>query len=67
MDGCPVDIITYANEILISDKNEIIIGSNDCDINIYLIRIYNKHLTDIEHLNNFILDGATGQEIIKRY
>ena len=49
------------------DTNNIVIGSADCDIDIYLIKIYETTLTDEEHLQNFIVDAPNAIEIINRY
>ena len=43
------------------------IGSPDCDVHIYRLRIYNKGLETNKILKNFIADGATVNERIDRY
>ena len=43
------------------------IGSPDCDVYIYKLRIYNKALEDEEILQNFIADGKTVKDKIDRY
>ena len=43
------------------------IGSPDCDVYIYRLRVYNKSLTTGEILQNFIADGKTIQEKVQRY
>ena len=43
------------------------IGSDDCDVYIYRLRIYNKSLGTGDILQNFIADGKTVQEKISRY
>ena len=43
------------------------IGSPDCDVYIYRLRIYNKSLGTDEILQNFIADGKSIQEKVQRY
>lgn len=45
----------------------IVIGSDDCDVHLYLIKFYKKSLTNTEHLNNFIIDVPKSAEIKARY
>ena len=49
-----------------SSAPEITIGSDYCDVLIYLVRIYNRELSRQEILNNYICDGATKNEIDAR-
>ena len=46
--------------------NPIIFGSDDAEVDIYLIRGYSRDLTDQEILANYICDGADGGEILNR-
>ena len=48
-------------------NNTIRIGSNDCDIYIYHLRIYDKSLTTADILQNFIADGNGISEKVERY
>lgn len=45
----------------------IVIGSDDCDVHLYLIKFYKRSLTNNEHLNNFIIDVPKSAEIKARY
>lgn len=49
------------------DKYYLTLGSDDCDIYIYLIKFYKKHLSTKEHLNNFIADAINSTEMVNRY
>lgn len=51
---------------LINPAN-IIIGSEDCDVNIYLIKSYPRNLSRDEHVINFIADAPNAIEMKKRY
>jgi len=48
-------------------SNTIRIGSNDCDVYIYRLRIYNKSLNTDDILQNFIADGNGINEKVSRY
>ena len=69
-DGVPSKAYAYeygaAGDGLYHD-NTIRIGSNDCDIYIYHLRIYNKALTTADILQNFIADGNGISEKVERY
>jgi len=52
---------------LVGDEATIRIGSPDCDVYIYRMRIYNKSLTTNEILQNFIADGQSVREKLNRY
>lgn len=69
MDGVPAGVSVYgASDSFISNgRGKIIIGSNDCDVYIYMIKLYEFHLTDLEHLDNFIADAPNATEILSRY
>jgi hypothetical protein len=48
-------------------NNTIRIGSPDCDVYIYRLRIYDKALDTDDILQNFIADGQDITEKVKRY
>ena len=45
----------------------ITVGSNDCAINLYTIRVYNNSLTRHQVLNNWIADTPDGATMLARY
>ena len=49
------------------DPQNIIIGSNDCGIDIYNIRVYNHDLNRRQVLNNWIADTQIGTLLTDRY
>ena len=68
LDGVPTSVKIYnPGDRFDNATANLIIGSQDCDVQIYLIKIYKKHLTNEQHLNNFILDASNATEIINRY
>ena len=73
-DGVPSKAYPYnyssGGDILyhvLNNESIIRIGSPDCDVHIYRLRIYNKSLSTNEILKNFIADGATVEERVARY
>lgn len=67
MDGVPAALIQYGNAESFINNQNIIIGSPDCDVCVYMIKLYEKHLTDNQHLQNFIADAPNAQEMLDRY
>ena len=70
IDGIPAGIKIYnpsSDTFATNANNKLVIGSNDCDVYIYLIKVYEKHLTDDDHLNNFIADAPNSAEMVSRF
>jgi hypothetical protein len=70
IDGIPAGIKIYnpsSDSFSTNSNNKLVIGSNDCDVYIYLIKVYEKHLTDDDHLNNFIADAPNSAEMVSRF
>lgn len=74
IDGIPSGFAIYGrnNSFSIGDI-PITIGSADCDVYIYMIKVYEQALIDNEeekkydHLKNFIADAPNSAEMIARY
>ena len=68
MDGVPSGYVVYTpNDAFQELDPKIIIGSADCDVHIYMIKLYEKTLTNDEHLQNFIADAPNAEEMIARF
>lgn len=69
VDGVPASVVDYKENEVFQQSNprQITIGSNQCDINVYLVKAYEKKLNNQEHLSNFILDAPTTKEMLRRY
>ena len=50
-----------------SSPQTVTIGSDDCNVLVYLIRYYSAELADNEILTNYIYDGKDGTEIQSRF
>lgn len=70
LDGVPCGAITYPSDDTIHQNkhfNPIVIGSNDCDVYLYMMKVYEKHLDDDKHLANFIADAPNAKEMVERF
>ncbi len=67
--GAPAKAAIYAenDDFTQGAPAGITIGSDDCNVWIYLIRCYSSDLTDTELKANFAADGKDGAEITKRH
>lgn len=71
LDGVPVRAEAYdKGEIFVQGAartQSITIGSDLCDVYVYTMKAYDRRLTEEEHLQNFIMDAPTSNEMIARY
>ena len=70
IDGIPAGIKVYnpnSDDFYTDSSNKLVIGSEDCDVYIYLIKVYERHLKDDDHLNNFIADAPNAAEMVSRF
>lgn len=68
LDGVPDRVVVNTlNNSSQCGVQPIRIGSNDCDVYIYLIRIYEQSLTDKQHVDHFILDAFAPEEMLARF
>ena len=68
-DGSHAKAVTYAEQdnFTQAEPTGITIGSDDCNVWVYLIRCYASDLSDTEIKANYAADGKDGAEISKRY
>lgn len=70
IDGVPTSVRTYLNNDAGLTQNSpvpITIGSTDCDVYVYLVKVYERTLSKEEHINNFIVDAPNKSEIMQRF
>ncbi len=67
IDGIPCAYTKYSNNEIFSGANAITIGSNECDVCIYLIKIYEKELSLDDHMSNFYIDASNASEMVSRF
>ena len=69
IDGIPSGILQYPDNDDFSQQTpvNISIGSDDCTIDIYNIRVYDNNLTGHQILDNWIADTQDGPTMLERY
>ncbi|MDO4175695.1 MAG: hypothetical protein Q4D42_13115, partial [Eubacteriales bacterium] len=69
IDGVRSGVKVYpANDAFVQpDAQNIVIGSADCDVYLYMVKAYPNDLTEDNHLENFIADAPNPQEMLDRY
>lgn len=69
VDGVPagVEVFNTGTSFQQNIAKNITIGSDQCDVYVYLVKIYEKRLSALEHLNNFILDAPSINEKLARF
>jgi hypothetical protein len=69
LDGVPAGVSLYsASDNMQTNEDTVIeIGSDDCDVYLYMIKMYESHLTDADHLDNFIADAPNASEMVSRF
>ena len=69
IDGVRSGVKVYpANDAFVQpDAQNIVIGSDDCDVYLYMIKAYPNDLTEDNHLENFIADAPNPQEMLDRF
>lgn len=69
IDGVITTARAYGGNFVQTSANaaNLVIGSNNCDVCIYLIKYYPFVLSRNDHITNFIADAPNAVEMIKRY
>lgn len=69
LEGIPSKVAIYeANDNFTQDNPaNLVIGSNDCDVWIYRIKVYENDLTRTEIHENWIADAPDAEEMLARY
>lgn len=69
VDGVPAGVKAYpkGEKFTHISPKPITIGSDYCDVYVYVAKAYEKRLTEDNHINNFIMDAPSAIEMMKRY
>ena len=67
IDGVPCGYTNYSSTEIFSGANSITIGSSECDVCVYLLKIYEKELPLEAHMQNFYIDASNANEMINRF
>ena len=66
LDGIPSKVDAYDAGTLVHSENCMVIGSDHCDVWVYMIRIYNSVLSENEMIQNYISLGNTTVDKVNR-
>ena len=69
IDSVPSAVVVYPanDDFSQNDPVGITIGSDECTVDIYCIRVYDNDLTRIQVMNNWIADTQSGSLMLERY
>ena len=68
LDGVPCGFSAYSTSDRFVLENEMItIGSPDCDVYVYLAKLYESELNIDEHMANFYADAPNAEEMVRRF
>ena len=69
VDGIPAGVKAYPTNENFKHRvpQNIIVGSEYCDVYIYVMKVYERKLTENEHLENFIMDAPSTEKMLDRY
>lgn len=64
--GLPSKVNPYDAGLLVQNESNMVIGSTECDVWIYAIRVYNSELDKFDMIQNYIASGKTTTEKVDR-
>ena len=66
LDGIPSKVDKYQAGMLVQSENDMVIGSDHCDVWVYAIRCYNSKLFDMDMIQNYVASGSTTADKVAR-
>lgn len=69
MGGCPAQVIQYTTDdgFAQNDASKLVIGSDECEVHIYMIKIADNSWEDEEITDDWIMNAPSGEEMVARY
>ena len=67
IDGVMTSARPYDGNFVQNTPADIVIGSDDCDVCVYLVKYYPNVLAIADHITNFIADAPNAAEMVRRY
>ena len=67
LDGIPSKVEKYSAGMLVHNEEPMMVGSEHCDVWLYGIRAYNAALSKKQMIQNYVSEGNTTEEKVRRY
>lgn len=69
MGGCPAQVIQYTADdgFAQNQASKLVIGSDECEVHLYLLKIADNSWEDEEITDDWIMNAPSGEEMLNRY
>ena len=69
MGGCPAQVIQYTADdgFAQNEASKLVIGSDECEVHLYLLKIAENSWEDEEITDDWIMNAPSGEEMVNRY
>ncbi|MBR3972986.1 MAG: hypothetical protein IKJ99_03400 [Oscillospiraceae bacterium] len=69
MGGCPAQVIQYTADdgFAQNEASKLVIGSDECEVHLYLLKIAENSWEDEEITDDWIMNAPSGEEMVSRY
>lgn len=69
MGGCPAQVVQYTADdgFAQNQASKLVIGSDECEVHLYLMKIADNSWEDEEITDDWIMNAPSGEEMLNRY
>lgn len=69
MEGCPAQVVQYTSDdgFAQNTASKLVIGSDECEVHLYLMKIADNSWEDEEITDDWIMNAPSGEEMVTRY